>query len=252
MIDTHCHIYSSKFENDLADVLDRAAEAGVTEIYMPAIDFDSLPKMDAITHPDIRFYRMAGVHPVDVKSHRPELHDQLLAEAEKPETVGIGETGLDYYWSKDFIAEQKESLHIHCKIAKQTQKPIILHNRNSTEDLLDLIESEQDGTLTGIWHCFTGNYEEGKRAIDMGLHLGLGGVLTFKNSGVAEAVAQLPIEKLVLETDAPYLAPHPNRGKRNEPSFMNFTALKLANVFGIDKEDVVAITSANAKRIFGT
>ena len=175
-----------------------------------------------------------------------------MAEAEKPETVGIGETGLDYYWSKDFIAEQKESLHIHCKIAKQTQKPIILHNRNSTEDLLDLIESEQDGTLTGIWHCFTGNYEEGKRAIDMGLHLGLGGVLTFKNSGVAEAVAQLPIEKLVLETDAPYLAPHPNRGKRNEPSFMNFTALKLANVFGIDKEDVVAITSANAKRIFGT
>lgn len=164
--------------------------------------------------------------------------------------VGVGETGLDYYWSTDHVEEQKKSLRIHCKIARAVRKPIVLHNRESTDDLLKIIEEEQDGNLSGIWHCFNGTAEEGKKAIDLGLHLGIGGVVTFKNGGVDKTVAELPLDKMVLETDAPYLAPTPKRGKRNEPSFMKFTARKLADIFEISLEEVQERTSKTARRLF--
>jgi TatD DNase family protein len=165
--------------------------------------------------------------------------------------VGVGETGLDYYWSDDFKKEQQKSLHIHCKVAKAVKKPIILHNRESTEDLLNIIEDEQNGSLTGIWHCFNGSVDEGKRAIDLGLQLGIGGVLTFKNAGVDKTVAQLPLENMMLETDAPYLAPAPKRGKRNEPSFIKYTAKRLAEVKKVSLDEVIIQTSKNALELFG-
>lgn len=250
MIDTHCHIYLDDFKPDIKEVLDRAGEAGVGKILMPAIDFHSLKAMEQLNHPDISFYKMAGVHPCEIKEKRIKLARRLAEWASRDDIIGIGETGLDYYWSTDYIEEQKQSLRIHCDVAKDTDKPIILHNREASADLFRIIEEAQDGRLRGIWHCFNGSVEEGKRAIDLGLILGIGGVTTFKNAGVDKSVSQLPVESMVLETDAPYLAPAPKRGKRNEPAFMKYTASKLALIKDLDPVEVDRITTENALRFF--
>ncbi len=250
MIDTHSHIYLPQFRKDLSEVLDRAADAGVTDILMPAIDFGSLKQMDALSHPSIRFHKMAGIHPCDVEGHPENLVDKLLELGSSADIIAIGETGLDYYWSKEHITAQKESLRRHCEVAKELDKPVILHNRDSTDNLLDIIEEQQDGSLRGIWHCFNGTPEQGQRALELGLHLGIGGVVTFKNAGVDQVVAEMPLDRLVLETDAPYLAPVPKRGKRNEPSFMKYTAQKLSELFGISLEETDRITTENARRLF--
>ena len=253
MIDTHSHIYLPKFDEDRAQVHDRAIAAGVEAIFMPAIDFNSIAQMEKLHHTDISFYKMAGIHPCDVKEEfSKDLEVQLFEYCSSDDFYGVGETGLDYYWSTELINQQRESFRIHCKVAKQTKKPIIIHNRESTEDMLAIVEEEQDGDLTGIWHCFNGSLEEGVRALDLGLHLGIGGVATFKNAGVDKTVAQLPLDKMVLETDAPYLAPTPKRGKRNEPSFMKYTAEKLAGLFDVSFEDIDSITTKTAKKLFKT
>lgn len=251
MIDTHSHIYLSKFDEDRDAVNQRAVEAGVKGIFMPAIDLTSVKQMRKLSHPDIQFYKMVGVHPCDVKEELPDQFEEILtAYCSEDDFYGVGETGLDYYWSTDLVEQQKESFHLHCKVAKQVGKPVIIHNRESTDDMLEIIEQEQDGSLKGIWHCFNGTVEEGKRAIDLGLHLGIGGVVTFKNGGVDKTVAQLPLDKMMLETDAPYLSPTPKRGKRNEPSFMKFTAQKLADIFEMSLDEIDEKTTETAKRLF--
>lgn len=250
MIDTHSHIYLKDFDEDREEVYKRAVEAGIKTILMPAIDFGSLNQMDSLNFEGIEFHKMAGLHPCDVEELEDGFEKKLLEFCSNEDIIGVGETGLDYYWSKDHITDQKLSLHAHCRVAKKVNKPIILHNRESTYDLLHIIEQEQDGSLKGIWHCFNGTVEEGKRAIDMGFHLGIGGVVTFKNGGVDKTVAELPLEKMVLETDAPYLSPTPKRGKRNEPAFMKFTAEKLADIFEISVKEVVDQTSQTAKALF--
>lgn len=232
-------------------VLDRAVEAGVRHIFMPAINLDSLPKMGRLRHPDVTFHKMAGIHPTEINEGVATTEKELFELCTQPDIVAVGETGLDYYWSDNYKKEQKHSLEFHCEVAKAFQKPVVLHNRESTGDLLDIIEKQQDGSLTGIWHCFNGSVEEGRRALDLGLHLGIGGVLTFKNAGVDETVAQLPLEKMMLETDAPYLAPAPNRGKRNEPAFVRLTARRLSEVMELSLEEIEDITSRNALRLFG-
>lgn len=251
MIDTHCHIYSEQFDEDREQVLDRAAEVGVTHIFMPAINLDSLSKMDAIDHPQIELHKMAGIHPTDINKGTRTTEDELFEVCQQDDITAVGETGLDFYWSDDFKADQKQSLRIHCKVAKEINKPVILHNRESTSDLLEIIEQEQNGNLTGIWHSFTGSADEGKQAIDLGLNLGIGGIFTFKNAGVDESVAQLPIDQMMLETDAPYLAPDPKRGKRNEPAFVKFTAERLAEVKELPLEEIIAVTDRNALNLFG-
>jgi len=250
MIDTHSHIYLKDFDEDREEVYKRAVEAGIKTILMPAIDFGSLKQMDSLSFEGIEFHKMAGLHPCDVEELEDGFENRLLELCSDDEIIGVGETGLDYYWSKDHITEQKLSLHAHCRVAKKVNKPIILHNRESTDDLLHIIEQEQDGSLKGIWHCFNGTVEEGKRAIDLGFHLGIGGVVTFKNGGVDKTVAELPLEKMVLETDAPYLSPTPKRRKRNEPAFMKFTAEKLADIFGISVKEVIEETTRTAKGLF--
>ena len=251
LTDTHCHLYLDPFNQDIHEVLDRAFDAGIEHIFLPAIEWESLDQMRSLTHPHITFYKMAGIHPCSVEDHLPIDEEKLLEFCSSKEFVAVGETGLDYYWSKEFIEEQKESLRLHCRIAKETGKPIVLHNRESTTDLLDLIEEEQDGTLNGVWHCFTGSVEEGKRALDMGLYLGVGGVSTFKNAGVDEVLKEMPIERLLLETDAPYLTPSPHRGKRNEPSYIAIIAKKLASIKGISVDEVASVTTKNAFELFG-
>ncbi|MGK7371698.1 MAG: TatD family hydrolase, partial [Candidatus Halalkalibacterium sp. M3_1C_030] len=238
LVDTHCHIYLEQFEDDIQEVLTRAADNGIGHIFMPAINFDSLPKMDRLVHEKITFHKMAGIHPTEINEGVSTTEEKLYEYCKKDKIIAVGETGLDYYWSDEYKEKQKRSLRIHCIVAKTVNKPIVLHNRESTGDLLSIIEDEQDGNLSGIWHCFNGTVEEGKRAIDLGLHLGIGGVLTFKNAGVDKTVAELPLEKMILETDAPYLAPSPKRGERNEPSFVRFTAEKLAEVMDVSFDEI--------------
>ncbi|MEX2464055.1 MAG: TatD family hydrolase [Balneolaceae bacterium] len=249
--DTHCHLYLSQFEKDLTSVLNRAAEAGVHHIYLPAIDWDSIVQMDKLKHPEITFYKMAGIHPCNVEENLPVDEQELYELCRSDEYIAVGETGLDYYWSTDFTDEQKKSLRIHCRIAKSTGKPIVLHNRESTKDLLDIIEEEQDGSLKGVWHCFTGSEDEGRRALDLGFYLGVGGVSTFKNAGVDKVIAKLPLNRMILETDAPYLAPVPHRGKRNEPSYIPLIAAKLSHVLDISLDEIASGTTANAFQLFG-
>ena len=251
MIDTHSHIYLPKFDDDRDQVNQRAVDAGVKSIFMPAIDFQSLEQMEPLHHKEIEFHKMVGIHPCDVEKLPANYEERLFRLCSKGDIYGVGETGLDYYWSTDYVEEQKQSLRLHCKVAKQVQKPIIIHNRESTDDVLDILEDEQDGSLTGIWHCFNGTVEEGKRAIDFGFHLGIGGVVTFKNAGVDQTVKQLPLNKMVLETDAPYLSPTPKRGKRNEPAFMKYTAEKLGILFDLSLKEVDAKTTETAKALFG-
>ena len=253
MIDTHAHIYLTQFEEDRSEMLIRAESVGITDILMPAIDFESEEQMNTIIsepagHTKVKLHRMAGIHPCDVTGLIDE--NRLLNWCSKPEIIAIGETGLDYYWSTDHISDQKKSLQIHCRIAKSLNKPIVLHNRDSTTDLLDLIESEQNGTLRGVWHCFTGTVDEGKRAIDMGFQLGIGGVVTFKNGGVDKTVKQLDLNHLILETDSPYLAPTPHRGKRNEPMYTQLVGIKLSEIFDIPLSEIDHITSLNARNLF--
>ncbi len=251
LTDTHCHLYLKNFKEDLDDVLNRSAAAGITHIFLPAIDWNSHEQMKTLSHPDITFYKMAGIHPCSVEDVWPIEEEKLFELCNSDEFVAVGETGLDYYWSTDFVDQQKESLRMHCRTAKQTDKPIVLHNRDSTKDLLDIIEEEQDGNLKGVWHCFTGTQDEGKRALDLGLYLGVGGVSTFKNAGVDKVVASMPIDRLILETDAPYLTPAPHRGKRNEPSYIKIIAENLAKLKGISLKETADITTKNAMRFFG-
>lgn len=251
MIDTHSHIYLPKFDEDRSEVMLRAEQAGVKAILMPAIDFKSLGQMDVLEKGPVALFKMAGLHPCDVEELADGFEQELLNYCEEDDIIGVGETGLDYYWSTEFVTQQKLSFHAHCRVAKKVQKPVIIHNRESTEDVLKIVEEEQDGSLTGIWHCFNGTVEEGKKALDLGLHLGIGGVLTFKNAGVDKTVAQLPLDKMVLETDAPYLTPAPNRGKRNEPAFMKYTAARLAELFDISPEETDRITTETALNLFG-
>ena len=292
-VDTHCHLYLEGFQDDLEEVLGRAAAANVRDIFLPAIDWHSLQQMDTLTcaasqlheasqqpvksqqsnesqqsvetlpytesqlnaeshaQSPIRFWKMAGVHPCDITGRREGLRDTLLAYGAMDDIVGIGETGLDYYWSKDHVAAQQESLAIHLEVAKETGKPVVLHNRDSTDDLLGIVREHQDGRLTGVWHCFNGTVEQGREAIELGLHLGIGGVVTFKNGGVAEVVEQLPLERMILETDAPYLTPTPHRGTRNEPSYIPLIAQKLADVMGVGLDEVASVTTHNAYALFG-
>lgn len=251
LADTHCHLYLDAFEEDLPAVLDRAAEAGVGHIFMPALNLGSLPGMRALEHPRIRFYPMAGIHPTEINEGVRATEDELAEACAADDIVAVGETGLDYHWSTDYKEEQKRSLRMHCEVARASGKPVILHNRDSTGDLLDIIGEEQDGSLAGIWHCFNGSVEEGRRAVDMGLHLGIGGVFTFRNAGVDRSVAQLPLERMVLETDAPYLSPEPRRGERNEPAFVRHTAERLAEVMEMDFRELARRTTATALELFG-
>ncbi len=250
LVDTHCHLYHKQLQTDIDAVCDRAVEAGVRTILLPAVTLESLPLMDRLHHPVIRFGKMAGIHPCDVTPETAAGEAELEAACHAVDILGIGETGLDYYWSTEHVEPQQRSFRWHLRLARETGKPVVIHNRNSTDDVLRIVEEEQDGRLTGVWHCFNGSYEEGMRAIDLGLHLGIGGVATYKNAGVAETVARLPFWRLVLETDSPYLAPVPHRGKRNEPAYVRVVAEKIAEVTGLSLEEVAENTTRTAFRLF--
>ena len=251
MIDTHCHLYSEEFDTDLEEVLKRAVSEGVKKFFLPAIDRSHTSGMNKLEekYQDICI-AMAGLHPCSVKADYLDEIAHVKHLLSQRKFAGIGETGLDFYWDKTFIKEQYHALEIQISLALQYDLPLILHTRNATQETIDVVKKHKGSGLTGIFHCFGGSLAEAQQIIDAGFFLGIGGVITYKNSGLAEVLKDVNMDRIVLETDAPYLAPVPFRGKRNESSYLKYIADKLAAVKNVSTEEVEKITDANAKKIF--
>jgi TatD DNase family protein len=252
IIDTHCHLYLPEFGNDINSVLERARNEHVSRFYLPAIDSTTHDQMIGL---EAQFpencYAMMGLHPCSVKDDYENELDIVLKWLDKRKFVGIGEVGLDYYWDTTRKEQQKAAFRTQIRWGIERKLPVIIHSRESTDDCIEMIKQEQNGDLTGIFHCFSGNLEQAKKIIDLGFFLGIGGVITYKNSGLAAVVEALPLTQVVLETDAPYLSPIPYRGKRNESSYLKYVVEKIAAVKGITVEEVSDITTQNAQKIFG-
>lgn len=250
-IDTHAHIYSAKFNSDREEVIRRSGYNGVDKIFMPNIDIDSIePMLDAEQKYPGVCIPMMGLHPCDVDK---EFEKQLYVMEEwlnKRPFAGVGEIGLDLYWDKTFFGYQKEALKIQINWAKNKGLPIILHCRESLHETMDIVKELNDDQLTGIFHCFTGSLEQAHEIIEMGFLLGIGGVASFKNGGLDKLLPTIGVQHLVLETDAPYLAPVPHRGKRNSPEFIPLIAQKVADLTESPLEKVSEITNLNAVRVF--
>ncbi|MEO8711222.1 MAG: TatD family hydrolase [Parafilimonas sp.] len=250
-IDTHCHLYLPEFAEDLPEIFLRAEAAGIEKFYLPAIDSSVINLMLAMedNYPG-KCFAMAGLHPCSVsETHSDEIRqvENLLRERS---FAAIGEIGLDFYWSTEFTTQQYEVFAIQMQWALDKKLPIVIHTRNAMQQTIDFVKPFAAKGLQGIFHCFGGSYENALEIIEMNFYLGIGGVLTYKKSGLDEVIKKISLEKIVLETDAPYLTPVPFRGKRNESSYIKIIAEKLADIKKISVEEVGAITTANAERIF--
>lgn len=252
MIDTHTHLYDEQLMPDNREMIARAIESGVQRMYMPNCDSTTIDGMMKIAKEWPRnCFPMMGLHPVYVKGNYKEelvIVEQWLG---KHKFSAIGEIGLDYYWDKTYVDQQLEAFETQIDWALQHDLPIVIHSRESTQACIDVVKRKQDGKLKGIFHCFSGTADEARQVIELGFYLGIGGVVTFKNAGLAEVVKNVSLEHIVLETDAPYLAPVPYRGKRNESSYIPLIAVKLAELKGIDISDIANITTQNAEKVFG-
>lgn len=257
MIDTHSHIYAEEFDADRGEVLERAWSAGVELMLLPDIDSESRDRMFELAqqHPE-RCLAMAGLHPTSVNDN-PQWQSELdmverLLHTAPTKLWGVGEIGLDLYWSKEFYREQREALHAQLELALQHNLPVVIHTRSAYNEMVDAIATYRGRGLRGVFHAFADSLEMARKLERMGeFKFGIGGVVTFKNSGLNKVVEELPTELLILETDSPYLTPVPHRGKRNEPAYVEHVCRKIAEIKGTTFEVVESITTANAKHIFG-
>lgn len=251
LIDTHAHIYSTKFDSDRDQVIDEIREAGVERIYMPNVDVDTIERMlECESRYGDLCVPMMGLHPCDVKE---DFEKQLYVMEDwlnKRSFAAVGEIGTDLYWDKTSFKIQKEALNIQIGWAKEKSLPIVLHCRESIDETIEIIEKAQDGTLSGIFHCFTGSLEQAKKIINLGFLLGIGGVSTYKNGGLDAVIPFVGLENLVLETDAPYLAPVPFRGKRNTPAYLPVIAQRVGDLLQTSVEEVAIVTKGNALNLF--
>jgi TatD DNase family protein len=252
LVDTHAHIYSDEFDRDRDVVIANAKAAGLSSILMPAIDSSTHAGMLEVEEEHGNYCRsMMGLHPCSVKEN---YKDELQIAADYfagRKFAAVGETGLDFYWDLSFKDQQYESFHLHAEWALQYNIPIVIHSRNSTDECIEVIRQHQDGRLKGVFHCFSGTAAQAKKISELGFYLGIGGVLTFKNAGLDTAIKDIDMAHIVLETDAPYLAPVPFRGKRNESSYITYIVKKLADSRALDLEEIARITTSNAQKLFG-
>lgn len=249
-IDTHAHIYTEEFDEDRDLMIMNAFNQGVKQIFMPNIDESSIDAMLEVASKHAFCYPMMGLHPCSVKENYKEVLDMVEKYLSTQKFYGVGEIGIDLYWDKTFTDEQIEAFRWQIHLAKDLDLPFVIHSRDSLDLTISIVESLQDGHLKGIYHCFNGTPEQAKRIMDLGFFMGIGGVITYKNAGVAEVVADIPMEYLVLETDAPYLSPVPFRGKRNEPAYILKVAEKLADLKALSVDEVAQVTTTNALSIF--
>jgi len=251
LIDTHCHIYSSEFDADRQAMLSRAEYEGITKMLMPAIDISTHEQMLSLEDEfPGKCLSMMGLHPCSVKENYLEELAVVEQHFGKRPFVAVGETGLDFYWDLTYTQQQYEVFQRQIELALQYDIPIVIHSRNSINECIDLIERNQKGKLKGVFHCFSGSVEQARKIIDLNFYLGIGGVLTFKKSGLDAVVDQISLDHIVLETDAPYLAPVPFRGKRNECSYLKYVAEKLAEIKQVTVEEIARRTTSNAKELF--
>jgi len=251
LIDTHSHIYLQEFANDQPEIFERLNNEGVRMVLLPAIDASTHQQMlDLEARKNEVCLAMMGIHPCSIKeNYKEELKiagDYLAKRA----FIAIGEIGLDFYWDKTFAEQQYIAFHEQIEWALQYDLPIVIHSRNSTNECINVVAEHKSDKLKGVFHCFSGDVEQAKKIIELGFYLGIGGVLTFKNAGLDRVVEEINLDHIVLETDAPYLAPVPFRGKRNEPSYLKYVVEKLSIIKNCTKEEVADITTANAKNLF--
>ena len=252
-IDTHIHIDGEEFKDDLEEVVARAKEAGAIQLLVPGINYNSIASMKAVCERFPDFIRpMIGLHPEDVKEDYKEVLGKMRQELANDNRIAIGEVGLDYYWSREFEKEQLDAFEQQVQWSVETQLPLMIHCRKAQNEMVKIIRRYEKELPGGVFHCFTGNQHEAIELLQFDKFvLGIGGVSTFKKSHLAEDLAAVvPLDRIVLETDAPYMAPAPHRGERNESSFIPFIIEKLALAYGVSNEDLAAVTTATAKRVF--
>ncbi len=252
LIDTHSHLYLPQFSDDRDEVVGRAAKAGVSAILLPNINNGSLPQMrDVVNRYKGICMPMLGLHPTSVNERFEEEFEEIFKQRDNIPIVAIGETGIDLYWDKTHIDKQKESFKRHIEISLDMDLPLVVHARDSFEEIFAVLDHYKGSRLRGVFHAFSGGPHELERVLGAGFMVGAGGMITFKNSDVASTIGRASLAEIVLETDSPYLAPDPYRGKRNESSWLTVINRRLAEIFGVDEETSAKETSANAKALFG-
>jgi TatD DNase family protein len=251
IIDTHCHLYSEEFDSDRDEMIQRALNAGVGQFFLPAIDSTAIAGMLALEekYPDV-CKAMMGLHPCYVKENYQEELIIVKDWLDKRSFAAVGEIGLDYYWDTTFKQEQQDAFELQMKWALEKNSPIVIHTRNAMQETIEMVKPFAAKGLKGIFHCFSGSFESATQIIKMGFLLGIGGVVTYKNAGLAEVLTKIDLEHLVLETDAPYLTPVPFRGKRNESSYLQYVLSKLSEIKQVPAATIAAITTANAEKLF--
>ncbi len=250
--DTHTHLYSEEFQTDQAEMMQRALEAGVSRFFVPAIDSSctqTMYELEAL-YPE-HVFLMTGLHPTYVKDNYKDELAHVERQLNERKFYAIGEIGIDLYWDKTHIEEQKIAFRTQIQWAKKHKLPIVIHCRDAFDEIFDVLELEKAPDLFGIFHCFTGTKAQALQAISYNMKLGIGGVATFKNGKIDQFLHEIPLNHLVLETDAPYLAPAPHRGKRNESAYVILVAQKLTEIYGLPIDEIAQITTANSMAVFG-
>lgn len=252
LTDSHTHLYSEAFDEDREEVIQRAVNQGVERFFLPAIDSESIQAMQDLkqAHSE-KMYLMAGLHPTHVKEDFQTELDIVKDQLKQGGYVAVGETGMDLYWDTTFRTEQEEAFRTQIDLALEYELPIVIHCRKAFDEVFNILEDYRDTALYGIFHCFTGNHQQALQAVDLNFKLGIGGVVTFKNGGLDKFLSEIPLQNIVLETDAPYLAPAPYRGKRNEPAYTRLVAEKVAALYDMPLEEIAEVTTGNTQAVFG-
>tara|TARA_B100000929_G_scaffold285189_1_gene268452 strand:- start:1079 stop:1846 length:768 start_codon:yes stop_codon:yes gene_type:complete len=250
--DTHTHLYSDAFDEDRKEKIQEAIDNNVKRFFIPAIDSETTQAMYQLEKdfPE-NIFLMMGLHPTHVKENYEDELKHVELELDARKFYAVGEIGIDLHWDKSTLEIQKDAFKRQIQMAKDRNLPIVIHCRKAFDEIFEVLESEKDDQLFGIFHCFTGNLEQAQQALSYNMKLGIGGVATFKNGGVDKFLDQIPLEEIVLETDSPYLAPKPFRGKRNDPVYILKVAEKLAEIYNMPVEKIAEITTKNSKEVFG-
>ena len=251
IIDTHTHLYLNQFKDDIDKVIQRSKDKGINKFIFPAIDSSHFNDMHDLKnkYPG-SIYLMSGLHPVDVKENFKEELEFVVNSLKSHSYVAIGEIGIDLYWDKTYLKQQQEAFEFQIRLAIKNDLPIVIHCREAFDEIFEILDKENCDKLRGVFHCFTGTLEQANRAIQLGFKLGIGGVVTFKNGGIDKFLNRIDLNHIVVETDSPYLAPVPYRGKRNESSYITYVIDKLSEIYGLSIEEIASVTTKNAEKVF--
>ena len=251
IIDTHTHLYLNQFKDDIDKVIQRSIDKGINKFIFPAIDSTHFDDMHDLKnkYPG-SIYLMSGLHPVDVKENYKEELEFVVNSLKSHSYVAIGEIGIDLYWDKTYLKQQQDAFEFQIRLAIKNDLPIVIHCREAFDEIFEILNKENCSKLRGVFHCFTGTLDQANRAINLGFKLGIGGVVTFKNGGIDKFLSQIDLKHIVVETDSPYLAPVPFRGKRNESSYITYVLDKLSEIYGLPIKKIASVTTKNAEKVF--